>query len=310
MSEQEAIKTQQVERYQRKQRKAAEKRARRRSVGTGSGVAASVKRVPIYVFLIIVMIVQLLPFYLAITTSMKPADDLSSSLIPRLHDIAWSNFSRAVNEGGILRAIVNSAIVTVFATALVCIVGAMAAYPLARRKTRGNSLIFGLITAVMMVPPLSILVPLYSMLVKIGGVNTYWGIILVLTAMNLPLSIFLYASFIRAVPTAIDEAGMIDGANRFTIFVKLILPTLKPVTATVVIMTINGVWNDYSLSNYILSDPSMQTIAPRVGAFFATQTNNLGVAAACALIGALPVVIAYLFLQRYFIEGMVAGVEK
>lgn len=138
----------------------------------------------------------------------------------------------------------------------------------------------------------------------------YWGIVLVLTTINLPLAVFLYTAFIRAVPEAIDEAGMIDGANRFMIFIKLILPTLKPVTATVVIMTVNSVWNDYSLSNYILTDPSYQTVAPRVATFFATQTNNLGVAAAAALIAALPVVIAYLFLQRYFIEGMVAGVEK
>lgn len=267
-------------------------------------------RFAIYLFLIIVMLCQLLPFYLAINTSMKPATDLSSSLVPRLHDVAWDNFTRAITEGGILNSILNSIIVTLITTVLVCVIGATAAYPLARRRSKGNALVQGLIVAVMMVPPLSILVPLYSLLVKMGGVNTYWGIILVLTALNLPLAIFLYSAFIRAVPEAIDEAGMIDGANRFTIFVRLILPSLKPVTATVVIMTVNGVWNEYALSNYLLSDSSMQTVAPRVGAFFATQTNNLGVAAASALIAALPIIVAYVFLQRYFIEGMVAGVEK
>ena len=267
-------------------------------------------RIAIYLFLGIVMVCQMLPFYLALTTAAKPPTDLSSSLVPRFKDIEWSNFTRAITEGGIFDAIGNSIIVTASTTLLVCIIGAAAAYPLARRRTRGNALVSGVIVAVMMVPPLSILVPLYSMLVQIQGVNTYWGIILVLTAIHLPLPIFLYTAFIRAVPEAIDEAGMIDGANRFTIFVRLIMPTLKPVTATVIIMTVNGVWNDYSLSNFILSDRSVQTIAPRVGSFFATQTNNLGVAAASALIAALPVIIAYVFLQRYFIEGMVAGVEK
>lgn len=263
-----------------------------------------------YLFLVIVCICQLIPFYLAINTSMKPPTDLSSTLTPRLHDIAWDNFTKAVTDGQILNSVFNSVIVTVCTTFLVCAIGAMAAYPLARRRTKGNKIIASLILAVMMVPPLSILVPLYSLLVEMGGVNTYWGIILVLTTINLPLAVFLYTAFIRAVPEAIDEAGMIDGANRFMIFIKLILPTLKPVTATVVIMTVNSVWNDYSLSNYILTDPSYQTVAPRVATFFATQTNNLGVAAAAALIAALPVVAAYLFLQRYFIEGMVAGVEK
>ncbi len=96
-------------------------------------------------------------------------------------------------------------------------VGAAAAYPLARRATRFNKVISALILATMMVPPLSILVPLYTMLVNLGGANTYWGIVLVLAAINMPLSVFLYTAFIRSIPVSVDEAGMIDGANCFII---------------------------------------------------------------------------------------------
>lgn len=216
----------------------------------------------IYLFLGIMAVCQLLPFYLAINVSMKPQDDTSSTLMPRLHDIAWSNWIAAVTDGNIFQSVFNSIVVTVITTLLVCVLGAMAAYPLARRKTKFNGVISALILAMMMVPPLSILVPLYSLLVDMGGVNTYWGISLVLAATNLPLSVFLYTNFIKAIPNSIDEAGMIDGANRFTIFMKLILPTLKPVTATVVIMTGTTVWNEYALSGYILTDTSAQTIAP------------------------------------------------
>ena len=263
-----------------------------------------------YLFLGIVAVCQLLPFYLAINVSMKPQDDTSSTLMPRLHDIAWSNWIAAVTDGNIFQSVFNSIVVTVITTLLVCVLGAMAAYPLARRKTKFNGVISALILAMMMVPPLSILVPLYSLLVDMGGVNTYWGISLVLAATNLPLSVFLYTNFIKAIPNSIDEAGMIDGANRFTIFMKLILPTLKPVTATVVIMTGTTVWNEYALSGYILTDTSAQTIAPRVASFFAANSSNLGTAAAASLIAAAPMVIAYLFLQKYFIAGMVAGAEK
>ncbi len=264
----------------------------------------------ISLFLGIVAVCQLLPFYLAINVSMKPQDDTSSTLMPRLHDIAWSNWIAAVTDGNIFQSVFNSIVVTVITTLLVCVLGAMAAYPLARRKTKFNGVISALILAMMMVPPLSILVPLYSLLVDMGGVNTYWGISLVLAATNLPLSVFLYTNFIKAIPNSIDEAGMIDGANRFTIFMKLILPTLKPVTATVVIMTGTTVWNEYALSGYILTDTSAQTIAPRVASFFAANSSNLGTAAAASLIAAAPMVIAYLFLQKYFIAGMVAGAEK
>lgn len=264
----------------------------------------------IYLFLGIVMLCQLLPFYLAITTSLKPADDMSSALIPRTSDLAWDNWVNAVAEGGILTSVANSIIVTVCTTILVCVLGAAAAYPLARRTTRLNKFVSAFILSMMMIPPLSILVPLYSFLVKLNGANTYWGVVLVLTATNLPLSVFLYTAFIRAIPRAIDEAGTIDGANKFQVFIRLILPMLKPVTATVVIMTGSTVWNDYALSSYILTDPEVQTIAPRVASFFSANTNNLGIAAAAALIAAAPMVIAYLFLQRYFIAGMIAGSVK
>ena len=264
----------------------------------------------IYLFLVIVCLCQLLPFYLAITTSLKPSDDLSSALSMRTHDMAWSNWFEAINEGGILKSVLNSVVVTVGTTAMVCILGAAAAYPLARRLTRFNKLVSALILSMMMIPPLSILVPLYSFLVKIGGVNNYWGIIVVLTATNLPLSVFLYTAFIKAIPPAIDEAGELDGANRLQVFIRLVLPMLKPVTATVIIMTGSTVWNDYALSSYILTDPSAQTIAPRVASFFSANTNNLGVAAAASLIAAVPMVVAYMFLQKYFIAGMVAGAVK
>lgn len=263
----------------------------------------------IYLFLVIVCICQLLPFYLAITTSFKPSDDLSPSVVMRTHDLAWSNWSEAIGEGGILHAVLNSAIVTVGATFLVCVLGAAAAYPLARRMTRWNKYVSAFILS-MMIPPMSIMVPLYSFLVKIGGINNYWGIILVLTALKLPLSVFLYTAFIKAIPPAIDEAGALDGATHLQVFGRLILPMLKPVTATVIIMTGSSVWNEYALSSYILTDPQAQTIAPRVASFFSANANNLGIAAAAALIAAAPIVVAYMFLQKYFIAGMVAGSVK
>lgn len=263
-----------------------------------------------YLFLGVVCLLQLLPFWLAICTASKPATDLSSTLVPRTKDIEWSNFTLAITEGGVLRAMVNSAIITVCATVLTCVIGAMAAYPLARRLSKFNKAVSTVILSLMMIPPLSVLVPVYSMMVKIGGVNTYWGIILLSTAGNLPLAIFLYTSFIKAIPESIDEAGMIDGANRATIFFRLIRPLLKPVTATVIIMTSVGVWNEYAMSNYLLTDQAYQPIAPRIASFFAQQSSNMGVGAAAALISALPIVVVYLFFQRYFIAGMVAGSQK
>lgn len=259
--------------------------------------------------LVAMVLLQMLPFWVAVTTALKPMSDLSPQMfLPGA--IYWGNFATAVTDGGILQAVLNSVVVTGVSTALVCVLGALAAYPLARRATRLNKGVMLFILSLLMIPPLSIMVPLYSMLTDINGVNTYWGIILVMVTLHLPVSVFLYSQFLRGVPVALEEAATIDGANLMQTLVRVVFPLLKPVTATVAILAGVSIWNDYSLSVFFLTDPSVRTIAPAVGAFFSQEGSNLGAAAAASLIALAPVLIAYLFLQKYFMKGMVAGAEK
>ncbi len=260
--------------------------------------------------LIFACLVQLLPFWVTVTTALKARTDLSSQWAFPFANLTFENFGTAMDQGNIVRAIINSGVVTIGATVLICVLGALAAYPLARRRTLGNNIVLGFVVSLMMVPPLSILVPLYSFMNKIGGLNTYWGAIVVLTAGQLPLAIFLYANFIRALPTSIDEAATIDGASHLTRIFRVIFPLLKPVTATVIIMCAVNVWNEFALSGFLLTKPERQTIAPAIASFFGSQSNNLGAAAAGSLMAVAPILVAYLFLQRYFISGMVAGSGK
>lgn len=259
--------------------------------------------------LLLMALIQLVPFYVAVTTALKPKDDLSSQLVPP-SGLFWGNFTTALTDGNILRAVGNSILVTVISTILVCGLGAMAAYPLARRLTRMNKTVMLMIVGLIMVPPLSILVPLYSMMNQLHAINSYWGIIAVMVTGQLPLAIFLYAAFMRSLPESIEEAATVDGANTFQILFRIVFPVLKPVTATVVILAGVAIWNDYSMSVYLLAKPSVQTIAPAIGSFFSQQSSNLGAASAASLIAVAPVLVAYLFLQKYFIKGMVAGAEK
>lgn len=256
------------------------------------------------------VVLQLLPFYVALTTAFKERTDLSSTWLPPLDGAFFGNFATAVTDGNILQSILNSALVTVISTVLVCFLGALAAYPLARRDTKLNKVVTGVILALIMVPPLSILVPLYTMLNQMQAVNTYWGIIAVMVSTQLPLSIFFYTAFMRGLPISVEEAATMDGANMFQTFFQVVLPVLKPVTATVAILTGVATWNEYALSSFILTDPAIRTIAPSIASFFSAQSSNLGAAAAASLLAVIPVLVAYLFLQRYFIKGMVAGSEK
>ena len=261
------------------------------------------------ILIAVALVAQLLPFYVSLTTALKPRTDLSSQLVPP-HTLFLGNFVTAIQDGGILHAILSSTIVTGVGTLLILVLGAAAAYPLTRLKTRTNKTILALILVMMMVPPLSILVPLYSMLVDISGINTYWGITLALVAEHLPLAIFMYSAFLGSVPYSLEEAAALDGAGLFRRLFGVVFPLLKPVTASVAILAGVPIWNEFPLSVYILNDQSVRTIAPTVSTFFSQQTSNLGAASAASLVALVPILVVYLFLQRYFMEGAVAGAVK
>lgn len=260
--------------------------------------------------LIVVCVLQVVPMYIVLTTALKPRTDLSSQWVFPTDGLYLRNFQVAIEDGNILRAVGSSAIVTFASTIAICLLGALAAYPLARRYTVSNRLILAGIVGLIMIPPLSILVPLYSFMTQIGGVNTYWGTVLVMVATQLPLSVFLYSSFVRGLPVSVEEAAALDGASTLRLLVQVIFPVLKPVTATVIILTAVNVWNEYALSVYLLRSPDVRTIAPTISTFFASSGADLGPAAAASLISVIPVLLAYLLLQRYFIKGMVAGSGK
>ncbi|MCD8140152.1 MAG: carbohydrate ABC transporter permease [Planctomycetaceae bacterium] len=253
--------------------------------------------------------VHFVPFYIAITVALKPRTDFSSRWsLPS--EINLENFAYAINRARILDAMRDSAIITVASVLLVALLGAMAAYPLARMKNRFNAVILKIVLGVMMIPPLSMLVPLVTLMSDINGISTYWGIICVLVTFQLPLSIFMYSNFIEAIPRELDEAAEIDGCSKFMIFYRIILPLLKPVTATVVILTGVFIWNDYQFSLYILQSPRLRVVTLAVSSFFGQSSSNLGAAAACALIAVVPVIVVYIALQRYFVRGMIDSAGK
>lgn len=256
-----------------------------------------------------ICLIHILPFYILLTTSFKAADDLSSKWVFPGY-LYLDNFTNAWREANLTSAFKSNIIVTVISVALIVMVGSIAAYPLSRFQTRWNKFIYTVFVSALIVPPLTILVPLYKFMVDIGGMNQYWGIILLHITFQLPLTIFLYTGFISTIPRELDEAAMIDGAGRFALFYRILLPLLKPITATVVILSSVAVWNDYQFSIFFLQRPETRTITVALASFFGTSTSNIGWVAAGSLIGALPMILVYLFLQRYFISGLASGAVK
>jgi raffinose/stachyose/melibiose transport system permease protein len=262
-----------------------------------------------YFAALLICVAHLIPFYLLVNIALKTTRDTSSRwALPQY--LYLENFVQAWSQARLGQALSNTFIITFCSVTMVILVGILASYPLARYPTRWNNFIYNFSVATLIVPALTVLVPLYRLVVQIHGINTYWAIALVHTTFFLPIVIFLYTGFIRTIPKELDEAALIDGCSRYEIFFRIIFPLLKPVTASVIIVIMLGVWNDYRFSLFLLQRRSVQTVPLVLSQFFSQFQNNLPLAAAGSLLSMAPMALVYLFLQRYFISGLAEGAVK
>lgn len=257
-----------------------------------------------------ISVVHIIPFYILLTTAFKERGDFSSKWVFPDY-ITFSNFTEAWQRANLLNAFTNTFIITIGAALLLIVFGSMAAYPLARVKSKLNQFVFYLFVAIMVIPPLAALVPLYNLVVSIGMINTHEIAILNNFASFLPLTIFLYSGFIRStIPKELEEAARIDGAGVMTVFFRIVFPLLRPVTATVLIISSVFIWNDYQFAIFFLQDSSVHTLTVALSSFFGENQNNLNLVAAAALMASLPMIVLFLLLQKQFIAGLSAGSVK
>ncbi|WP_416147337.1 carbohydrate ABC transporter permease [Salipaludibacillus sp. HK11] len=259
---------------------------------------------------LVISVIHIVPFYILITTAFKNRADFSSRwLFPDY--LSFTNFFEAWERANLTNAFINSIIITVGAAILLIVFGSMAAYPLARVNSKINQLVFGIFVAIMVIPPLAALVPLYNMVVNLGMINTHAIAILNNFASFLPLTIFLYAGFIKStIPKELEEAAKIDGAGTLTLFFRIVFPLLKPITATILIISSVYIWNDYQFAIFFLQDSSVHTLTVTLSNFFGENQNNLNLVAAAALMASVPMIIVFLFLQKHFVAGLSSGAVK
>ncbi|WP_173915461.1 carbohydrate ABC transporter permease [Halobacillus sp. Marseille-Q1614] len=259
---------------------------------------------------VLVAAIHIIPFYILITTALKTRGDFSSRWsLPEYFTL--ENFAIAWQEANLGPAFVNSIIITFFAAVLLILFGSMAAYPLARRATKLNKAAMMFFISIMVIPPLTALVPLYQLVVDMGMLNTRTVAVLNNVAAFIPLTIFLYAGFIRStIPKELEEAAKIDGASTIGIFFRVVFPLLKPVTASVLIIACVFIWNDYQFAIFFLQSSDVQTLTVAMASFFGENQHNLGLVAAAAFIAMIPMAVLFLFLQKYFIAGLSSGAVK
>jgi len=263
----------------------------------------------LYAGLVIVAIAHLVPFYLLIVLATRtPGSTSSIWAIPST--INWPNFSGAWEGANLGSGLVNTFIITACSIVGASVIGLLAAYPLARRLTRGNGAVYTSIIACMMVPNLTILVPLYRFMVDIHGVNERWAVILLHITFNLPTIVFLYAGALRSIPRELDDAAAIDGAGRLRTLFSVLFPLLAPATAAVFVIVGISIWNDFNFSLFFLHASDVKTVTVSMSSFFSQYNSYVERAAAGCLISSLPMVVLFLALQKFFINGLSTGAVK
>ncbi|MFD4957840.1 carbohydrate ABC transporter permease [Microbacterium sp. NPDC058389] len=250
----------------------------------------------------------LFPVYILVNMAFRDPSDLKSPISPTLEP-TWRNFVEAWAQAGLGGAIVNSIIVTVISVTLLVVLAAMAAYPLARITARWSSAMFYLFMVGLLLPFQLGLIPLYRLMRELGLLGGLVPLVIIYVGMRLPFSVFLYVQFLRQVPIDYEEAASLDGANRFQTFFRVVFPLVRPVTGTVVILNGLFVWNDFLIPLLYLSGTGNQTIPVAIYSFVGEFSTQWELVFASLLIGALPVVVAFFFIQKSLIQGLASGVK-
>ena len=250
-----------------------------------------------------------IPFYLLILIALKtPEGGLQSiRIIPDFH---VANLVEAWKVSHLGRAMINTIIMSVGGVSVLILLSSMAGYAIARVRSRLNRLIFRTLLICMLIPGIINTVPLYMLLIRLKGINTYWSMICVMATNSMPFSVFLYTSFIEATPKSLEESAIIDGCSFFEAYWRITFPLLGPVTASVVILQGLGMWNNYAQAIFFLQDKNLRNIPLAISMFFQQYGANWPLMASAALIGLIPAVTMFLIFQRYFVEGITTGAIK
>jgi raffinose/stachyose/melibiose transport system permease protein len=254
-----------------------------------------------------------LPFYLLVSIALKPNSELlTTSPMAFPGNPSFGNVTTAWKGqagGGLGDGMVNSLIITVCTVVLLILFGSLCAYALARRPSKLSNLLYFLFVLGIVLPFQLGIVPLYVLFRKIDLVGSYLGMIVLWVGIAMPLTVFLYTGFIRALPRDYEEAAQVDGASTLRTYVRVVFPLLRPVTGTVAILTGLFVWNDFFVSLIFLSGTNRTTLPVAIYGFvgeYFTQYNLVFAAVAIAL---APVMIFFVFAQRQLIKGFGSGIR-
>lgn len=262
------------------------------------------------ILLLLTLIILMPIFYFAISAFKLREDIVYHPLQMTAEMFTLDNFKVAYSKMKLFKAMSNTVFITVGSMIITVIFSAMAGFVMARVKARRFTVAYSFMVALMVVPFIGCVIPLVVIMNRIGLYNNLWSCLLIQAGWNLPFATFLYTGFMKSLPKELEEAAMIDGCGMFGTFTRIFLPLQAPVTATCCIRNGIGVWNDYLVSASFLNSSKTPTLMVSVKKFFGQYVNEYGQSFAAVVMCSIPIILIFLFLQKYFVKGIAAGAVK
>lgn len=271
---------------------------------------AANRHIPSHIILTLWSFIALFPIWVMLVNSFKTRYTIYENpfWLPEKWNVG--NYGAVLKSGDFLGYFRNSIIVVVISLLLVAILGALAAYALASWRSRVSSALYFFMIAGMMLPIRIASVKLLEMMKTLGLLNTLWSLIPIYAAMGIPISVFVLTEFVRQTPSELMEAGFMDGAGRMRIFLRIVLPLLRPAFATVMIYNLVPFWNDLWFPLIFITDEKSKTLLLGVTRLFGQYQTDWSKVLAVLTLSAIPVIALYLAMSRQFIKGLTAGAVK
>ncbi len=266
----------------------------------------------IYVVLILLSVYTLAPLAFLLINSFKGHSEIISTPIAFPTTWDFSYILEAIDSINFFRALGITVVITVASVGLIVLVSSLAAWIMVRNKTKMSNVVLLMFTAAMLIPFQSVMYPLLNLFEKMGLKNIL-GLIFMYGGFGLSMSVFLYHGFIKSVPTSIEEAAVIDGANIMQVFFHVVFPLVKSTTATVIILNSMWIWNDYLLPFLIIGNSEMKTLTLEL--YFAKMIsgqygNPWELIFPAVFVSIIPIIIIFLYLQKYIVKGVSDGAVK
>ncbi|MEK3918794.1 carbohydrate ABC transporter permease [Paenibacillus sp. FSL K6-2393] len=263
-----------------------------------------------FIALIVVMILFVFPFVLLIVNSFKANQTITSDPLGLPSSFQFDNYVNAFDKMGYVSAFSNSLLITIAGVLLIALFAAMTAHYFVRHKSKMNQYLFFLMVAAMIIPFQAIMIPLVKIYGSLSLLDNKWSLIYMYIGFGSPLAVFIYHGFIKSIPLELEEAALMDGCGRVQTFFRIVLPVLLPTTVTISVLNVLWIWNDFLLPSLVLTSSEQRTLPLSTFYFYGTYTVDYGPLMAGLVLTLLPVLIVYLFAQKYIIQGVMQGAIK